>query len=115
MNLFFPAKLTKLVYSCRPVWIRVAESLLPQNHPEHENIAKKMMSAVDSYDCKMINHLVNKALCRYCHTDNIAMGLEKFCKKYGLELSVSPTDTPDVICFIANHKDEILYQIRNQH
>jgi len=114
MSLFSKMRLDKAVNNCRSLLERVAQELRPAQDPEHTAKAEQFMAAVDRYDNAAVNDLIEEALQRYCHCSNSLEGLERYCKKFGIDEDLLSMSEVNRILFIAGHKSQISERLEHE-
>lgn len=83
-----------------------------------EQLARRMpsaplMDAVERYDADAVNDILEEAVCHLLGTRNLPLGLERFCRRFGIENDLSQMDDVARILLIDQHREEIDQQLRD--
>lgn len=63
--------------------------------------------AVDQLDCSRANDLIEEGLREYLGEKNIALGLRKYLRKFGINEAIEDMGDREILRCIASHRDEI--------
>lgn len=69
--------------------------------------AEQFCLAVDQLDSNRANDLVEEGLREYLGETNIALGLRKYLRKFGINEAIEDMGDRDALRCIASHRDEI--------
>ena len=103
MALMTQTRLTMAAYKCRSVLERLARKIPSDS----------LMDAVNRYDADAVDDILEKAMCRLLDTSYLSLGLEQFCRKFGITEDLSSMDAIDRILLIDRYRDEIDRQLKN--
>lgn len=86
---------------------KVAKDLTRSERLQQEEMDDKFCSAVDQLDFSRANDLVEEALREYLGETNIALGLRKYLRKFGINEAIEDMADREALRCIASHRDEI--------
>lgn len=86
---------------------KVAKDLTRSSKLQKEAVDKQICLAVDQLNFSRANDLVEEALREYLGETNIALGLRKYLRKFGINEAIEDMADREVLRCIASHRDEI--------
>lgn len=86
---------------------KVAKDLMRSERLQQKKMDDLFYLAVDQLDYSRANDLVEEGLREYLGETNIALGLRKYLRKFGINEAIEDMEYRDALRCIASHRDEI--------
>ena len=86
---------------------KVAKDLMRSSKLQQEAVDKQFCLAVDQLDYSRANDLIEEGLREYLGETNIALGLRKYLRKFGINETIEKMKDGEALRCIASHRDEI--------
>ena len=97
MTFFDTVELTKAAYICSDLLKQIANDLSPE-------INKQFISGINSYNHKLLNEMLEDAMCRYLHVTFLPEGIKEFCNKYNIPVDFSKMTTEEIVLTIDKYR-----------
>lgn len=112
MTFFDSIELTKAAYICSDLLQQIAACLSPVTDSKHMETKEQFLSGINSYDHKLLNKMLEDAMCRYLHVTFLPEGIKKFCNKYNIPVDFSQMTTEEIILTIDKYKPSNLSSLQ---
>lgn len=86
---------------------KVAKDLTRSSKLQQKAVDKQFCLAVDQLDFSRANDLIEEGLREYLGETNIALGLRKYLRKFGINEAIEDMGDREALRCIASHRDEI--------
>lgn len=104
MTFFDTVELTKAAYICSDLLKQIANDLSPETDSRHKEIKKQFISGINSYNHKLLNEMLEDAMCRYLHVTFLPEGIKEFCNKYNIPVDFSKMTTEEIVLTIDKYR-----------
>ena len=86
---------------------KVAKDLTRSERRQQNEMDDQFCVAVDQLDSNRANDLIEEGLREYLGETNIALGLRKYLRKFGINEAIEDMADREALRCIASHRDEI--------